>query len=411
MPQPNTAQGQGKVKKKNQQGKRLVGKAVGRPGPGKNEVRNRNRGGAGMPDVAPRRGQPGGLPQQGPNMLRAIRDADLAYGGQIQTAQRGLTNAGTWWDQYKQDLANQQTAIATLYQNAASNLNTPAPVSGVPTAEADQAAGSRDVMRQAFGNLLNTQGAAQGAYFGGLSTAASAQQLQSRTEAQQDLARLSGERDLYKLNRRDELRDQQHTRKLESAAFGLDTAKAQLDAADTAADNQRADRALGQNARAQRQSQKAKGREVNQYGYTNRDWQGMSTQERQKVIRSFDKSGSSAKGDSKRFTPTQLAASRRDFRKVFSDIRKNDNGTEKYGSQIRKTLMDAGADSLLVNAAWQLYKRGSVSPGVAKALFRDYGFKVKQGAKPKKRPKPYSPGGPGSDAAQGNSTEGLGATD
>jgi hypothetical protein len=411
MPQPpNRGQGQGRVRdKKKNRGRRLVGTAVGRPGPGRNEVRNRGRD-EGIPNPAPRPGQPGGLPRQGPYLRAASRDADLAYGSQIQQAQQGVTNAGTWWDQYKQDLANQQTATATLYSNAVQALNQPVPQSGVATPESQQAADSRGVMQQAFGNLLTTQGAAQQAYLGGQVGVGSAQQLQSRYQAQQGVDRLVAERDMFKLSRRDELRGQAHQRRLENAAFGLDTAKAEQDALDDAVDNRRADRALDQNAQSQRRAQRAKGREVNQYGYSNRDWQAMSVQERRRII-AQSKADGSGKGGNRRFTPTQQASSRKEFRKVFSDIRKNDNGTEKYGSQIRKTLMDAGADSLLVNAAWQLYHRGSVSEGIAKALFRDYGIKVRQG-KPRKRPAPYSPpaDSPGSDAAQGNSTEGLGAS-
>lgn len=338
-------------------------------------------------------------PKYGPFRQRAERDANIVYGPQIQQAQAGIQNAGTWFDQYKQDVAAANQQIVARYQ-AAQQAVAQQPMAQTVglTPEAQLAAQSRAGMGQAFSNLLTAQGAAQQDYFTGRGTVGSAQQLQSRLQGQQMVGALRKERGQYTLNRRDELKDLDHRKRLESAAFGLDRARAAADIAGDAADR-RADR---QGDRADR---RAEGQKINQWGYTNAEWRRMTPAQREAIIkqqRGYGKSPATKDGGKSPYTATQLANSRKSFRKVFQDIKKNDNGTATYGTDIRKTLTGAGADSLLVRAAWQLYSKGNVAPNVARALKRDYGITVKP-RKPRTRPEPYSPpaDSPGSDAAQG----------
>jgi hypothetical protein len=294
MPKPNRQQKQGKLRKKRPQGVvRPVRESVGPARPGFTPAPARPSAPPVLPPATPR---------YGPNMQRARRDADMRYGDAILAAQAGVQSAGSWFDQYKTDVAKAQQDVAARYAQAQQQVAAIAPTvgPGVSSPEGDQAAASRAVMQQAFGNLLTAQGNAQQDYFAGRGTVGSAQQLQARQQATAQVNQLGREKADYTLNRRDELRDQQRTAKLENAIweseFGLKLANAQQDAAmdresisNTRADNRRADKALQQANRNAKIRRRKENETPNQYGYSAEDWLGMSTQERQDAILQYKK--------------------------------------------------------------------------------------------------------------------------
>jgi hypothetical protein len=409
MPQPNVQQGRGRLRRRRQeQAEAYVRsqanqRADARDAEGRAQARARvdNRAG-GSGGSSSGGGAPApAAPKYGPSMRRARADAQFVYGDAIQRAQAGVQNAGNWWDQYKQDVASQQQATAARYAQAQQQVSAATPQVGpaVSGPEGAQAAQSRGMMQQAFGNLLTAQGAAQQDYFGGRLTVGSAQQLQSRVQGDAQVQQLAKERDAYTVQQRGKYRDQKHQRRLENAAFGLDQQKAQADVLDDVADNRRA-------AREDRRERRENRNEINPYGYRKADWAKMSPAERRSAYKEWQAAGRAPKepgAEKNPFNAKDQAKSRQTFRKVFQDIKKNDNGVSTYGKDIQKTLTGAGADSLLVRAAWQLYNKGRVAPGVARALKRDYGITVKPRA-PRKRPEPSTPfpeDSPGSDAAQG----------
>jgi hypothetical protein len=426
MPQPNVKQGQGRLRRRRQEAReaylRSRGNAQQDAQNAGNEARVIARGGYSGDQVTkvvtkrPDRGPASpAQPKYGPAMTRARADADLVYGDAVLRAKAGVQNAGSWWDQYKQDVANQQQATAARYAQAQQAVATSAPTVGpaVQTPEGDQAAASRGVMQQAFGNLLTAQGAAQQDYLGGRMTVGSAQQLQSRVQGDAQVQQLARERDAFTVQQRGKYRDQRHQRRLENAAFGLDRAKAAADVADAAddlnkygySDSEWANLPPAKKDRIRKRGGGGAAKPGDHYGFTDAQWAKMTPAEKRAAYKAWQAAGrapgNGADGKNP-FSPKDQAKSRQTFRKVFQDIKKNDNGIDTYGKDIQKTLTAAGADSLLVRAAWQLYNRGRVTGGLAKALKRDYGITVKPRS-PRNRPEPYSPpaDSPGSDAAQG----------
>lgn len=329
-------------------------------------------------------------PKYGPSMQRAQADANFVYGDPILRAQAQGVNAGSWFDQYKADAARLGGQAAARYAQAQAQVGGMTPTQGpaVQSPEGDQAAASRGIQNQGFANLLTAQGAAQQDYFGGRELVGSAAQLQARQQAAATGSQLERDKASYTVQQRGKYRAEKHTQALENKAFGLDVAKATADVKTDRKQIRLDRRKARQDARKTPSERKTEADLAffRKHGYY--------------PPTGPPKTDTAGPGKSK-FTPSQQASARKDFRKVFQDVKRNDNGIPTYPKDIAKTLTAAGADSLLVRAAVQLYKNGRVSPRVAKALFRDYGIKVKP-RKPQTRPEPYSPpaDSPGSDAAQ-----------
>lgn len=244
-------------------------------------------------------------PKYGPLMQRAQRDASILYGPQILQAQAAQQNAGTYFENYKADLAKAQQDVAGRYQAAQAAVAGPTVGPAVQGADEGAAGASRAIMQKALEGLLTSQGAAQGDYLTGRQTVGSEQQLQSRTQAGAEVNRLSTEKDTYALSKRDEYRDQAHTRLLENKAFGLDTAKAAADAADKAADNKR-------QQREDRQRRRDDANKVNAQGYTNAEWSAMTPDERRAANKKWQESGRAPRvpEDPATMTPAQKRAAR-----------------------------------------------------------------------------------------------------
>lgn len=152
-----------------------------------------------------------------------------------------------------------------------------------------QAGAARRASTDSYGALLASQGAAQGAYMAdktriGAGERANQHVLESgrrRTidKSLEDVARQKGE---FRIGYKAEARDKERKYGLERAAFDLDSYEAQAQVADEKADR-KADR-------------KKEGGKVNQWGYTNAEWVGMSVEERQAVIKKQRGYGKSGKG-------------------------------------------------------------------------------------------------------------------
>lgn len=284
--------------------------------------------------------------------------ADLRYGPleqqlnqQLQRSQGVQQAIPQWYEQYRQLIgaANQgaQAGYAAAQQQlqqvmqgtgqvpgqeaqAANSLNaeiqrlggTPSPQN---TQVAAQAAGVRSAATGNQLGVLISQGANANAYNQNLGANTGRHQIDAllrerllENEVRGDQGQLARERGAYGVTQDQAIRDRIQKGILERQAFGLDVAQAEDQASDRRADNARDERRIRSQERQQQQS-------VNQYGYSNREWQRMSTQERQRVIRDFKRSGGSSgrgSGGAPRNEPAASLTPRRVINNRSETVRK-----------------------------------------------------------------------------------------
>jgi len=252
---------------------------------------------------------------------------DLRYGPldhqlqqQLQQSQRVQQAIPQWYDQYRQLASAAQAGSQQGYQAATQQFQQMQAATGQPQGQAEiaamnqqaqalggvadpqaaqvaaQAAQVRAGMAGSLGGVVAAQGAGQNAYAHNLLANTGRHQIESLlSELQQDRdirddqAQLGREKGAYRTQVDRQIRDREQRSVLERAAFNLDVAN-------TRADNERADRQLRQQQRDSRRREQREAGQVNQYGYTDREWRRMSTAERQAVIRESRASGRGGSG-------------------------------------------------------------------------------------------------------------------
>jgi hypothetical protein len=258
----------------------------------------------------------------------ADKSADLRYGGQERALGQQEQQVPVYYQQYRDQLAGIQTGIKTGYDQAIKDVSDRAAVanaaddkSRAATGQSMQkdaaqrgatvdpnllaadarAQGIRNQGQQGFANLLTAQSAANGGYYGGLQASGSAAELGEKTRIGKEKQGVATEKGAYKSGYVTDARESERKYGLERSAFGLDVAKEQNDTAI-------ATTKIRQDAKKRKADAKAKGQEVNKYGYTNEQWGRFSPSHRQRIQKQLGSTGSGAtqKG-SAGLTPKQKA--------------------------------------------------------------------------------------------------------
>lgn len=251
--------------------------------------------------------------------------------------------------------------------------------------DAALAAASRKALADSFVNLVGAQQGAANIYYGQQQAQAPLWESQVRSGINTQQEQLAREKGLARATEYGRLRDSEHTKRLENAAFDLDSYEAQVSASDRAADN-KAQR------RKDRQSRNDKLGTVNKYGYTDGQWRRMSTGERQSIIQKFDKT-TSAPNKFGNSTAAQASKARKDFRtwrtRVAEKAKMSAGGSPNFWKNAYSALVnEQNMDPLLARAVIQSVRRGKLDPKVAKRLRAEYGF-VPAARRPIKTGTPY----------------------
>jgi hypothetical protein len=152
--------------------------------------------------------------------------AGIAQGVQ-QGYQKAVQEVGAQQQQTAQSDTNARNSLAsTMQQDAASRGGS---IDPSLFAQDVNAANVRNTNQAAFANLLSSQGAATGGYFGGLQAASGAAQLGQMTLIGQEQQGLAADKSLYKSQYVTDARGDERQYGLEQSAFGLDVAKAEAD--------------------------------------------------------------------------------------------------------------------------------------------------------------------------------------
>lgn len=353
----------------------------------------RNRGGGGGGGGGAQAPDPASVPYvQMTPWQQAKADSNVIYGPALRQNAQLAAATPHWYDQYRAQVQNANTLYtnqsAPVIQQAQQAQQTAGQIA--PGTEQDPDAVLAAQSRQALMGLGVTalQGivnAQQGYFAGRAGPVAGAQQLQTQTALADERKGLVSDRQQYRVKRRGELRSQAHTERLENQAFGLEAYEAETDRRGDAAERRQA-------RREGRRERRREGGEVNKYGYTERDWRGMSTQERQKVIRRFDNSTGSGGGSG--FTPKQQSDARRDIRKgiekVVGKLRGRTTAPANYWKQAYDALVgELDYDPVIARAIIQIVRDGKAKPGTMKTIRQDYGLAKLPRRKPFQLPDPY----------------------
>jgi hypothetical protein len=259
----------------------------------------------------------------------ANSDASLRYGGQERALGLQQAQVPAWFAAYRGQVAGIQQGVNAGYQKAVDETRAAATAqqtqAGTDAQTAQDAAQKDAASRGAtvdssvtqnavaganvnagaqndLAGLLAAQQTATGGYYGGLRAAGAAAELGASQRIAADRTALAGDRGLYQSQYVSDARDKEHTKRLELKAYGLDVAKAQADVADDVADNREA-------ARKRRADARAKGKEVNKFGYTAKEWSSFSPAKRQSIQKKLGPSGTGVTPkDAGGLTPAQRKA-------------------------------------------------------------------------------------------------------
>lgn len=229
-------------------------------------------------------GNPSPAKPPGPLQQRADQITDLRYAPvESSLNQRGLA-IPSWFENYRTQIGQQQQAsqqyAAPIVQQAQTNAQQAGQVApGVdPNTPAGQdaqlAAAARAALGNAFVSTLQGFGQVQNQYMEGRKTVASTAEVGEQSQLARDRTDTAREKGLYRATTLGELKDKRHTQRLENAAFGLDTYEAETDRANTAADNDRADK-----------QDRQKNRTPNQWGYSTKEWNGFTPEKRRRIMK------------------------------------------------------------------------------------------------------------------------------
>lgn len=251
--------------------------------------------------------------------------ADRVYGPQIQAQETLNRSIPGWYENYVNTVGTQRAAAQAFAQGytqaaqqAVTNAGQTAPGldPSSPQAQAEQqAAQGRQAITQASANALAAIPVSTDNAYGNAIVLAQREMPQLQAYGIQQLGGLRSQRGQAVVEGYGQQRQAEQNAQIAYGTLGLNTQKATDDVADDIRRSEDKRKQRKATARAQR-------RQVNKYGYTNADWQRMSTQERQKVIRDFDESGSSGKTAEDRAEEKRIAGIRKDtgaFKSRISD--------------------------------------------------------------------------------------------
>jgi hypothetical protein len=345
--------------------------------------------------------------------------AESQLQGQIRASGQDAANRGAWFQDYQRAVGEanaRQQAFAQGAQSAIYNQanqsraqdsaqgnqldqagQAAAALRGTTQAPsvAPQAAAGRQALSNSFGGFVGAQGVAQGAYgatqysnAAGLRAQALSSEQGNRRKLEEQGRQMSAEKGAYGVEYGQSLRDKEHTKKLEIAAYDLNTQKAAADAADAAADNKRQDKILAQQRKKALWEQRNKDRDYRlnkkKYGADrademwNRDFKNAHPPNQGKG----KGGGSGGSGGSKTgLTPSKTLAYRDQLR-TAKGIAGNyiSHGKYKKGASRGKVingLIAKGIPPDLAKAAVIRVEKGGVLPGTARQLKRDYGVGIK----------------------------------
>jgi hypothetical protein len=272
-----------------------------------------------------------------PSGVQAYREAQAAataqFGPQVAAAKQQQTNIAPWFQDYMARVAgyaqaaNQQAqpviTQAQTYQTGAAAQTAP----GLdPNSEAGQqstqAAQGRQALAQLGLDALNTQNTATQNYLGGLGTVAAKELPQAQTAAANALANAKSQRGAAVQNFLTAARQNAQNYQIAEGTLGLNTTKAQADAAIQQAsvgERTRHDKAGERNSAAATKFAKQKAQQtgygagrpgLNKFGFTYDQWTAMSPAAQSKARAGNGKPASSATGPYgvKLQTPKQVAA-------------------------------------------------------------------------------------------------------
>jgi hypothetical protein len=191
---------------------------------------------------------------------------------------------------------------------------------------------------------------------------------------------------LYQSQYVSDARDKEHTKRLENKAYDVRAYTAEANAADDVADNREA-------ARKRRADARAKGKEVNKFGYTAKEWQSFSPAKRQSIQKKLGPSGTGVTPKATTQKPLSAAGlkAKQNIRSGVAQLRKHDNGLSSYWKGAYDELVTQnGIDPVVARAIVQGARHGRLGPNTSRSLLEDYGVdpKTLRFGKPKKRRKP-----------------------
>lgn len=284
-----------------------------------------------------------------PLVTQANQMTALRYGqpeAQLATRQ---SQVAPWFQQYQAQIGAQQQATAAQNQPLINQAYTAAQNSGTPTlkdqgVDPNSDASKNDMLaaaaREALGNAAAGQLAAiqanANAYFGKQQSVVAPMYQQSvSTDIGNQQQQLAAEKGQYRDTTIGDLRDTAQKNMLEQALFNVNTA-------DKAADNARADKQVRSSNRNQRlnrrASQKSREGAVNTYGYTAKEWASFSPAKRQQEMAKVKAQNRAPKTPgAKGLTPAQQRAAQKGRNKAITRI--SDIG-DNFNLYSRQTNVD-----------------------------------------------------------------------
>lgn len=274
---------------------------------------------------------PGGLTQV-PTLREATVDAqrlaDLQFGPQQQSLATQAASLDPWFQQYTQRVQGAQGAAQAQTQpviaqaqgyQAQTGAQLPPGLdpSSPAYAQAQQAAQGRAAIAQLGVNALQTNAQATQDYFGGLATTAQRELPQAKMAVgaqQRDLESRRGDAVRTFLS---DARTNAQNFGIANATLGLNTTKAAADTdiargVDPVTGKALPDPKAGEQA--------AKDADINKYGISNSEWRSMTNDQRQKIIRNFNKGTGSSGEKARKEAEKKAAAIKTSTGKVQVDV-------------------------------------------------------------------------------------------
>jgi hypothetical protein len=295
-----------------------------------------------------------------PTGVQAYREAQAAanaqFGPQVQAARQLQTNVAPWFNDFQARVAGYAQAAQaqaapvlgqaqSYQQGAAAQLPPGLDPNSDAGQQAAQAASGRQALSQLGLDALNTQNTAAQNYFGGQQTIAAKEQPAAQTAAALRLAAAKSQRGAAVTAGLTTARQNAQNYNIAQGTLGLNTAKAQADAAQTQAtttERVRHDKASEQNSKAAQAFQRKQAQStgygagrpgLNKYGFTYDQWTALSPKAQ---ARARQGTGSSTTGPyGKLATPTQIGRAR----DAISQARSAINGIDGSRADIREALL------------------------------------------------------------------------
>lgn len=333
-------------------------------------------------------------------------EAEAQLAKERRISEQMMPRIGSWWEDYRQQVEQARQQGAAGYQQAAGAIGAQAAgmqaqdlsaaqqaaqqqqlqavgrgqtLSPEVQQQATQAAAARASSAGQQAGLVGTLGANLNALLAGrgaTATGIKARELGAeygrRRGIESEARRLTGEKGEYKVAERGKQREAERRYALEQKAFGLDVAELTQEAQEAAARQREQERARRLRARENRRRARltARGQNITVRG------QNITAEQRaaDRAARERAARERAASGGPAAFTPTQVRASRKDFRKALTAARKAQTKNYTYKKFVNEA--PSSIDPLLVQVGWDV-AHGGTTPARARRIKRDYGIKVK----------------------------------